>query len=446
MSSSESRAERLRRVNRYKAVQAELARQKEENNFAAMRSVQVKSAAADEALAAELAEQQRLDLKDAKMLQLVRDYPEVRSLESQLKDAYLRKSRAEQVTDRSAAKALEAEEQRKYMDYLAEQDKLAKAAEEKKHQDEMERFRRHQAAQLDIIRQHREASMAEAKLREQERIAVDAVVARVQEQDFLETLARRDRQRRIMEEQDEFCRLRAAMKKAEQDREAKEEAAIRAYLDEQARRREMDDKMARERDAVKARILEEQGRRIAEEEGKKRELEQLLQEYYEEERLTKEQTLMAAEQASRDRMAAAVARENQQLIEQRRLAKEAQMAEEMRFRQEAMEQLAAEAKLQQLNRHKQAQLKQQHIAEVQQRLEERRQLKENEKALERKVEEQDRKREEQIQEYIRRARAQLLAEHLPKLGTYAPVRAMRDEEKIQFLPQIKALSAAPPAR
>ncbi|AIO00535.1 hypothetical protein LPMP_303130 [Leishmania panamensis] len=407
-----------------------------------MRSAKLKAAATDEALAAELAEQQRLEVKDAKMLQLVRDYPEVRSLEAQLKYAYLRKSRAEQVTDRTAAKALEAEEQRRYMEYLAEKDRLAKVEEEKKRQEDMERFRRHQAAQLEIIRQHRLAATEEAKQREQERIAVDAVVARVQEQDFLETLARRDRQRQLMEEQDEFCRLRAAMKKAEQDREAKEEAAIRAYLDEQARRREMDAKVARERDAVKARVLEEQGRRIVEEETKKRELEMLLQEYYEEERLTKEQMLIAAEKASRERMAAAVTRENQQLIDQRRLAKEAQLADEMRFRQLAMEQLASEAKMQQLNRQKQAQLKRQHIAEVQQRLEERRLLKEQEKELERKVEEQDRKREEQIQEYIRRARAQLLAEHLPKLGSYAPVRAMRDEEKIQFLPQIKTASAA----
>lgn len=446
MSSSDARAERLRRVNRYKALQAELARQKEEDDFAAMRAAKVKAAAADEALAAELAEQQRLEVKDTKMLQLVRDYPEVRALESQLKDAYLRKSRAEQVTDRSAAKALEVEEQRRYMEYLAEQDRLAKAEEEKKHQEDMERFRRHQAAQLEIIRQHRCAAMEEAKQREQERIAVDAVMARVQEQDFLETLARRDRQRRIMEEQDEFCRLRAAIKKAEQDREAKEEAAIRAYLDEQARRKEMDDKMARERDVVKARILEEQGRRIVEEERKKRELEELLQEYYEEERLTKEQMLIAAEKASRDRMAAAVNQENQKLIEQRRLAKEERLAEEMRFRQEAVEQMAAEAKLQQFNRQKQAEIKRQHIAEAQQRLEERRRLKEQEKELERKVEEQNRKQEEQIQEYIRRARAQLLAQHLPQLGSYAPVFALRDEEKLQFLPQSKTADAALPAR
>ncbi|KAG5473311.1 hypothetical protein CUR178_03231 [Leishmania enriettii] len=445
MSFSESRAERLRRVNRYKAVQAELARQKEEEKFAAMRSAKLKAAAVDEALAAELAEQQRLEMKDAKMLQLVRDYPEVRSLESQLKGAYLRKSRAEQVTDRSAAKAQEAEEQRKYMDYLIEQDRVAKAAEEKKHQENVERFQRHQAEQLEIIRQHRLAALAEAKQREQERIAVDAVVARVQEQDFLETLARRDRQRRIMEEKDEFCCLRAALKKAELDREAKEEAAIRAYLAEQARRREMKEKMAHERDAVKARILEEQGRRIAGEEAKKRELESLLQEYYEEERLTKEQMLIEAERASRERMAAAVTRENQQLIEQRRLAKEAEMAEEARFRQETIDKLAAEAKLQVLNRHKEAQIKHQHILEAQQRLEERRLLKEQEKELERRVEAQDRKREEQIQEYIRRARAQLLTEHLPKLGSYAPVHAMRNEEKVQFLPQIRSAAAAPPS-
>lgn len=446
MSSSETRAERLRRVNRYKAVQAELARQKEEEAFAAMRDRKARAAAADEALAAELAEQQRLELKDAKMLQLASQSPEVRALQDALNNAYLRKERAEQMTDRSAVKAEEAAEQKRYVDYLAEQDRLEKAEEEKRHQEEMKRFRQHQAAQLELIRQHREAAMQEAEQQEQERIAVDAVVARVQEQDFLDSLARRDKQRRMMQEQDDFVRLRSAIKKAEREREAKEEAAIRAYLDEQAQRREIDNKMSRERDAVKARILEEQGRRIAEEERKKIELETLLQEYYEEERLAKEETLQRAEQASRDRMAAAVARENQHLIEQRRLAKEAEAAEEMRFRQQTMEQLAAEAKLEQYNKQKQAQMKQQMIAEVQHRLEERQRLKDKERELERQVDEQARKREEEIQEYIRRARAQLLAEHLPKLGSYAPVRALREDERAQFLPQVKQASLGPQRR
>ena len=198
MSSSETRAERLRRVNRYKAVQAELARQKEEEAFAAMRDRKARAAAADEALAAELAEQQRLELKDAKMLQLASQSPEVRALQDALNNAYLRKERAEQMTDRSAVKAEEAAEQKRYVDYLAEQDRLEKAEEEKRHQEEMKRFRQHQAAQLELIRQHREAAMQEAKQQEQERIAVDAVVARVQEQDFLDSLARRDKQRRMM--------------------------------------------------------------------------------------------------------------------------------------------------------------------------------------------------------------------------------------------------------
>ncbi|KAG5498819.1 hypothetical protein JKF63_03108 [Porcisia hertigi] len=442
MSSSESRAERLRRVHRHKAIQAELAKQKEDDDFAAMRAAKVKAAAVDEALAAELAEQQRLEMKDAKMLQLVREYPDVRALETQLKDAYLRKNRAEQVTDHSIAKARAVEEQRQYMSFLAEQDRLAKEEDEKKRLEDMERFRRHQAEQLEIIRQRRAATLDEAKQRDQERIAVDAVAARVHEQDFLENLSRRDRQRRLLEEQNEFVRLRAAIKKAEQDREAKEEAAIRAYFEEQNRRRKIDEKTARERDAVKARILEDQSRRIAEEERKKRELEVLLQEYYEEERLAKERMLIKAEQESRERMAAAVLRENENLIEQRRLAKEAEMAEMMRARQEAMEKLAEQAKLDQLNRQKQAQLKRQHIAEVNQRLEQRRLLKEKEKELERKVTEQDVQHELQIQEYIRRARAQLLEEHLPKLGMYAPVHAMRAEEKLKFLPQAKASGQA----
>lgn len=97
-----------------------------------------------------------------------------------------------------------------------------------------------------------------------------------------------------------------------------------------------------------------------------------------------------------------------------------------------MEELAAAAKMQQFTRQKQKQLKAQHIALAQQRLYERQQLKEKEREQQRRVDALDRKREEELQQYIRRARMQLLEEHMPKLGNYAPYRYLKDDEKTHF--------------
>ncbi|CCW61533.1 unnamed protein product [Phytomonas sp. EM1] len=434
MSSSEARAERLRRVNHYKAVQAELARQREEAEFIARREQKIRAAEADAELAAELAERQCRATRDEKMLQFVRDFPEVRELEQKLKDAYLKKTRAEQVIDKTAAKRQEMEEQRRYIENLNEQNRQADAIEEKKRLKDIESFRAHQEAQLELIRQRQEAARKEVKEKLRERIAVDAVVARVHEKDFLNALERKEKQRKLQEEQDEFYCIRAALKKAEQEREAKEEAAIQAYLAEQSRRKEADEKTFRERNQVRANILEEQGRFIMEEQRKKQELEDLLHDYYEEERLAKERALLKAEKESRERMSAAITRENLELIEQRRRAREKEQSEEMAYRQQLMEELAASAKLEQLNRRMQIQRKKEIIAETQKRMEERQKLKEEEKLIEKQVEELERKREEEIQEYIRRARAQLLEEHMSKLGEFAPLRHLKPEEREKYLP------------
>ncbi|ESL08765.1 hypothetical protein TRSC58_03527 [Trypanosoma rangeli SC58] len=67
MDANNARVERLRRVNRYKAVQAELALLREEEEFKASRERKMNAAARDEALAKQLAEEQRLDLLDTKI-------------------------------------------------------------------------------------------------------------------------------------------------------------------------------------------------------------------------------------------------------------------------------------------------------------------------------------------------------------------------------------------
>ncbi|KEG14429.1 meiosis-specific nuclear structural 1 [Trypanosoma grayi] len=432
MDANSTRVERLRRVNRYKAVQAELALQREEEEFHAIREKKQNAAARDEALAKELAEQQRLDLKDEKMLQLVRTFPELRHLEAQLKHASMKRGRADQVEEIRLLRGKQLQEEKEYIAYLNEQDKLARAKEDERRKQEIEAFQRHQTAQLSLIEERKALAEREVEERRKERIAVDAVVARVQEKDFLDSLERREKQRQLQEEQDEFYRQRAVIKEAQRQRDLEETAAINAYIAEQSRRKEADAKLLREKEAIKARILEEQSKKIAEEQFKREELESLLNDYYEAERVAKERKAIKDEKETRAKFAESVKQENWKLIQDRLKAKEQERAEEMKLRQVMMEELAQKAKMERLTRQRQMELKREHAVEVEKILEARRELKREEERQAVLIEERERKREEELQEYIRRARAQLLAEYVPQLGEFVPAHALTLNEKKEF--------------
>ncbi|KAF8286325.1 putative tumor suppressor, Mitostatin [Trypanosoma cruzi] len=432
MDVNSARVERLRRVNRYKAVQAELALQREEEEIRASRERKMNAAARDEALAKQLAEEQRLELLDTKMLQLAREFPELRNLEAQLKHALMKQGRKDQVEEIRQLKEKKLQEEKNYIAYLNEQEELAKAKEEERRRKEVEAFQRHQAAQMDLIEERKTVAEKEAAERRKERIAVDAVVARAQEKDFLDALERREKQRQLQAEQDEFYRLRAEVKEAERRRALQEEEAINAYHAEQSRRKETNEKLAREREAIKARILEEQSRKIAEEQAKREELETLLNDYYEAERLAKERKAMKDEKEARERFAEEVKQENWRLIQDRLKEKEAERAEEIRLRQLMMEDLARKAKLERFSRQRQMQIKREHILEAEKMLEARRELKREEERQSALVEEREKKRQEELLEYVRRARAQLLADYLPKLGEFVPAHVLTVDEKRQY--------------
>lgn len=432
MNANNARVERLRRVNRYKAVQAELALQKEEEEFRINREKKLKAAACDEALAKELANEQRLELLDEKMLQLVRTFPELRNLEDQLKHAAMKHGRKDQVEEMRLMREKRLEEERKYIAYLNEQERLAKEKEDARYREEKEAFKRHQKAQLELIEEHKCIAEREAENRRKERMAVDAVVARVQEKEFLDALERREKQRKLQAEQEEFYRLRAALKEAEKQREQKEQAAIDAYIAEKGRQKEADEKLIRERDAMKARIFEEQSKKITEERMKREELESLLNDYYEAERLAKEQKAIREEKERRAKLENSIREENWKLIQANQKAREAELAEEIKLRQQMIENLAKEAKMRQLTREHQSRLRREQQLEAQKMLEARKQLKLEEERQAALIEEREKKREEELQEYIRRARAQLLAEYIPRLGEFVPAHVLTVEEKKQY--------------
>lgn len=438
MNISDSRAERQRRANRFKMVQAELARQKEEEEFELMRKRKQRAAEIDEALALELSEQQRRELKDEKMLQVVMDFPEVRNLKKAISNAYAHKDRGEFRSMKPILKANEAAERREYLEKCVEQDRRDLEEDERKRKEALERFRKHQEDQLKIIQDQRERALTSIEDQKQERIAVDAVVARLRETDMLDALARREAHRKQEEEHAAFMQLRSALKQAEKDRSEKEEAAIVAYLAEQERRKEVEKKRMQERDIVKTRILEEQCRKISEEQARKLELEHILQEYYQEERLAKERALIKAEKESYERLCADVAKENFELIQTRKKQREEELVKEMRYRQLANEERAAAVRADEEKKRQVLLQRQKEIEDNARFQEERRRLKEREKELERQVDAKNLQHELQLQDYIRRARAKLLEEAMPKLGYYVPIAHLRQDERERYLPQLQA--------
>lgn len=441
MNINDLRAEKKRRANRLKMAQAELAKQKEEEDFELMRKRKQKAAEVDEALANELSEQQRKDLKDEKMMQLVMDFPQVRSLKKVIRDAYANKERGEFRSLKPLLKANEAEERREYLQKCVEQDRRDLEEDEIKRKDAVERFKKHQEDQLNLIRDHRQRALNSIEEQKQERIAVDAVVARLREQDMLDVLARREANRKQEEEHTAFIRLRNALKQAEKNRLAKEEAAIVAYLAEQERRKEIEKKRMQERDIVKARILEEQCRKISEERARKLELENILQEYYEEERLAKERALITAEKESYERLCSEVAKENLELIEARKKQREEELRKEVQYCQLVNEERTAAMKADEEKKRQRILEREREIEENVRFQEERRRLKERERELERLVDVKNMQHELELQEYIRRARAKLLEEAMPRLGNYGPVAHLLPNERERYLPQIQAAQA-----
>ncbi|CCD12163.1 unnamed protein product [Trypanosoma congolense IL3000] len=432
MDAGNARVERLRRVNRYKAVQAELAREREEAEFTAMREKKAQAAARDEALAKELAEQQRLELKDAKMLQFVRDLPELRNLEAQLKHARMKVDRSDQVDECRKRRQNQLEEEREFCAFLAAKEAREKAEDEEKRRKAIQAFKEHQDAQLKLIEERRAQAERDAEKNRLERCAVDAVVSRLREKEFVEALERREKQRQFQAEQDEFYRLRKEIKESERLRQQREDEAIEAYLAEKGRRKEATEKLSREKEAIKARIYEEQSKKIMEERSKREELEGLLNDYYEAERMAKERQAIQDSKERSEKLADAVRQENWVLIQERIKERDREREEEAAMRQRIVEEFALKAKEKRLAAEREAELRKQKMLETEQRIERFRELKREEARLAAQVEEQERKRAEELQEYIRRARAQLLDQYLPSLGQHAPVRWLTSEEKDKY--------------
>jgi len=416
----DSRAERQRRVARLRAVQQEVANQQQEAALADARAKKGRAADRDQALAQELYEQQQKEMRDEKMLQLVRDYPELRDLEQQLRTAYVAKGRTVQMQERKLREEDEVRQEKDFLNQLVAQAKVDEEREALKKASRHDDVRKQQQAQQDQMLWKARLAAEEEEVRRRERAEVDAIVAQVQERDFLETMSRVDKQRQVQQQHVEFVQIRDARLKAEKDRQDQEDRAILAYMAEQNKRKESDEKLKQEKEAIKARILEAQSRKIAAEKIKKEELETLINEFYEEQRAAKVREEERAERDRRDRDRQTMIAANQQQMAFKAQQKEQELAEEQEFRRKMMEQFAENDRIEEMSRQKRASAKVEHARKVQELLDEKKRQREQDLMAEAMLQERQKQRDDEIKRLIAQERARLIAEHAPVLGEFMP--------------------------
>ena len=428
---SDERVERMRRANRFKVIQGELAQQEEEAALELNRTRKVKAAQRESALAEELLLVKHDELKDEKMLQYVQDTaPELRALKLKLNAAYVAKERKNQMTQNQIFKKQLENEDREYMDRVVAESDAIFAAQAEKQRENKSGAENVAQLQRDQVALKEEQARAAREQFLREKADVDAIVAKVQEKDYLDALEHIDKQRTAKKEHETFQAQRDERKRHDAQRKAEEDATILKYMEEQNQRKESDEKLKKERESAKARVLEEQSRKIEAERGKKEELEQLINEYYEEQRAQKsrEEERLQRERKQRDRDTMIEANERQMSLKQEKRQQE--LAKEQEFRRLMMEKFALEDRLEQQNRLKQNQLKAEHARKVQQLIDEKRKLLEEDALRAAVLAEQNRKREEYTRSLIQRERIRMLVEHCGGLEGFLPKGLTEEDMEI----------------
>jgi len=431
---SDARVDRLRRTNRHRMVQAELSREEEELKRQQDHDKKIRVAQREASLAEVIAQQQTEDERQARMIQHVRETaPEIRDLESKLRAAYTNQERQRQIETAKAKKSEESrteriEAQRIYEDAIKwqqQQIEASRAVGEKVK--EVRETLEQQLAHKERLKQEAvEQYLAEKK-------QVDALVAKVEEQEYVEHLTKLEKQRVTKKQHDEFTVQREANKRSEKERFQAEERAIAHYMTEQNKRKESGERLKREKESAKAKVLEDQSRLIADERKKKEELEQLINDFYVESEAARirEHDQAERERKVRDRQAMLAANEHQMQLKKEK--REAELAEEHKFRQAMMEKFADDDRIDQMNRQKRNEMKAEHARKVTSILEERRRLAELDRQREAELAALQKRREEERQELIDQERQRLLREHASKLQGFLPKGVLLSAEDVKLL-------------
>eukprot|EP01013_Petalomonas_cantuscygni_P029930 TRINITY_DN55839_c0_g1_i1.p2 TRINITY_DN55839_c0_g1~~TRINITY_DN55839_c0_g1_i1.p2 ORF type:complete len:507 (+),score=158.36 TRINITY_DN55839_c0_g1_i1:101-1522(+) len=426
---SDARVERMRRAQRAKMVQRELA---EEDAFLNQcRAAAQKQKAVDraEALAAHIEAEKTQTLRVQRTTQRVKEEtPELRQLERAIQLAYVNKSRAAQVADRKAEAEIQKEKEKEEAAALEKARLEDLAAHEEAERQRLERSRMSAAelAEQERLKEQRRLEAYKEFLREKQ--LVSDVVARVAAEDARDAEMRRDKAQQAKRYVDEFKEQRAATVRAERDKELDEDRRIREYMAMQSQRAEETQRKAQAKLDEQNRILQSQAEKIAADRREREERERLLNEYYTERR---EEALRADEEARKQRQIEGKLEMRRYAELQRRILaarRQQEKEEEEETRRRLMDQFREEEERERASAAMRARRRAQYAREIDELLDQKRRVRAAEEQRRQAEEMQSLDAEERRSDVVRAERLRLLREHgIPLLG-YLPKGTITPED------------------
>ncbi|GMH38150.1 hypothetical protein BSKO_06034 [Bryopsis sp. KO-2023] len=414
-------------------------RQAEKNTLQALykdqaqRQLAAKRAAEEDSIASELSKQYIEQQRKEREVQSLREQSEeLRELAEKIRAARVNKERHLQKQER--AMIARREEQYKHLfDKRMEDDRRDALEKErlyslKKREDNLKSRK-----VLEDQMQEKEAAKRNAQLEyDKEKILIDEVVRRIEEEDALEAEIKRSKQEDTKAFIRRFLEERQIQHQEKLDQERAEDMRIARYLDgvreresaERARKQAVQD----EADRIYDRLCREK-----QEEERRREEEAGLLAILREEEAEQKRKMEVQEKKRKDELA------RQEMIRQNeiqmRLKAErdlARKAEEDEFRQRMLEKFAEDDRIDQLNAQRRRLKQMDHRREVDRLVAEKRAMYEELKRKEAE-EEESRRREEDRKAAIIEYERQKLLEEAAGLHAYLPKGVIRDKKELDFV-------------
>eukprot|EP00899_Mesostigma_viride_P003369 jgi/Mesvir1/13032/Mv06025-RA.1 len=398
------------------------------------REMAAQSAREDQAIASELERRKKESLRNDKMVaRVVAESVELRELQEKLKAAEVNAARQAQLAESQALRT-QARTYERSMDMAMEAQRMEALRLEEERALE-ERLKKVEARHVleEQMAEKEEARRALAAEYERERAAVDAIVQRIQEEDDRDAAARRQKQAEMQRFVETYLRQREAEQAKKAEAEAAEERRI-AEHEQRVRQREQQLEEERQRKKQQEAVIHAHLTAVRTEEDQKRiQMEELLNQLHYEEMEDKYLRRVEELRLKKERMKL----ELQQAHEMARRAKaeqrEREQREEEEFRARLMDKFAEDDRLEQLNAQKRRLKMEEHKREVQRLWDEKKAMyeKQHQRELdeERRIADEERAKEE----IIEAERQRLLREYAFKLAGFLPKGVLKNQDDLENL-------------
>ncbi|XP_068084125.1 meiosis-specific nuclear structural protein 1 [Anabrus simplex] len=380
-------------------------------------------------LAFEMEKIRREEIKEVKLRQKLRETClELRELETKLRRAYIAKELSAQLAEKEAARIEEKIRMNSYQQYLrAEAEKEKERLLEK----EKEEFRR----KLEYRKELQDQLIASEKMKQQayydfmeEKKAIDEIVQKIYEEDRREMEERMIKMQKSKQEMDEFNRAREEFKQKEKREIEEENRRLLEFMEQQNMKQQDTLKGIREKEEMKAAVINKLAQQIYEEDLRKQEREEILQELKEAEERDRIEREGREEMEKRLRQRIELRSMARQQTEER-LEKLRQEAEQERqYREQMLQQFAENERLEQMTAAKQRQKKLEYRLAVDRMMAEQRKRRTEE--MQRLLQEQELwlKSEADRRKMIEEERLRMLKEHAAALLGFLPKGVLRQDD------------------